>query len=55
MWNELLAKLPPAGHEISRASSLENRLSVRLFLTAIPNTFRWPISTTSFLPRVMPV
>jgi hypothetical protein len=26
-----------------------------LFLTAIPSAFRWPTTTTSFLPRVMPV
>jgi len=37
----------------SRTSSPENRFSVRLFRTAIANAFRWPISTTSFLPRVM--
>jgi hypothetical protein len=39
----------------SRASSPENLFSVRLFLTAIASAFRWPIRTTSFLPRVMPV
>ena len=33
----------------------ENRFSVRLFLTAIAIAFRCPMSTTSFLPRVMPV
>ena len=35
----------------SRASSPENRFSVRLFLTASASAFRWPMSTTSFLPR----
>ena len=39
----------------SRASSPENRFSVRLFLTAIASAFRCPMSTTSFFPRVMPV
>ncbi len=39
----------------SRASSPENRFSVRLFRTAIASAFRWPMSTTGFLPRVMPV
>ena len=46
------------GHEpgmSSRASSPENRFSVRLFRTAIPSAFRCPMSTTSFLPRVIPV
>lgn len=38
---------------VSLASNPVNRLSVLLFLTAI--AFLCPISTTSFLPRVMPV
>ena len=37
------------------SSSPENRRSVRLFLTAIALAFRWPMSTTNLLPRVMPV
>ena len=53
LWNKRLAKLPPASYAISRASSPENRFSVRLFLTAIPSAFLSPMSTTSFLPRVM--
>ena len=40
---------------INRANNPENRFSVLLFLTAIPKAFRCPISTTNFLPRVMPV
>ncbi len=42
-------------HVFNRASNPENRCSVRLFLTAVANAFRWPMSTTSFLPRVIPV
>jgi hypothetical protein len=40
---------------VSLASSPEHRFSVLLFFPAIPSAFRWPISTTSFLPRVTPV
>ncbi len=36
-------------------SMATNRCSVRLFLTAIASAFRWPTTTTSFLPRVTPV
>ena len=40
---------------INLSSKPENLLSVRLFFTAIPNAFRCPMRTTSFLPRVTPV
>ena len=43
---------PPA---FNLANSPENLRSVRLFFTAIPIAFLWPMSTTSFLPRVIPV
>ena len=39
----------------SLTSNPENRCSVLLFRTAIASAFRWPINTTSFFPRVMPV
>ena len=45
----------PSRHAVNRASNPENRLSVLLFRTAIASAFRCPTSTTSFLPRVMPV
>jgi hypothetical protein len=37
------------------ASKPENRRSVLLLLTAMARAFRCPMTTTSFLPRVMPV
>jgi hypothetical protein len=45
----------PANQERSLASSPENRCSCLLFLTAVAIAFRGPTSTTSFLPRVVPV
>ena len=53
--DELSPSLLPPEFAVSLVSSPENRFSVRLFRTAIPNAFRCPMSTTSFLPRVMPV
>jgi hypothetical protein len=43
-----------AASRAKRASNPENQFSVRLFLTAIASALRCPMSTTSFLPRVMP-
>ena len=45
----------PSRYAVNRSSNPENRCSVRLFFTAIPSARFCPISTTSFLPRVMPV
>ncbi len=41
----------PASH----SRSFDHRRLDPLFFTAIAIAFRWPISTTSFLPRVTPV
>ena len=40
---------------LSLANNPEKRCSVLLFRTAIASAFRWPTTTTNFLPRVMPV
>lgn len=53
--NHAEGQILSAGHAISLDSNPENRFSVRLFFTAIASAFRCPTSTTSFLPRVIPV
>lgn len=45
----------PVRQEVSLASNPENRLSVRLFFTAMARALRCPIRTTNCFPRVMPV
>ncbi len=53
-FNHTAGNLCYAG-ALSLDSNPENRCSVRLSLTAIASAFRWPTTTTSSLPRVMPV